>query len=86
MAEDTWQMAILVCGVRHTNRLASSGFTPRSKWACRWIGVMLKRIGKIPRVIITDGLLSYGYLMDKAQAPKRKLQSTSSATSIINRE
>jgi transposase-like protein len=36
----------------------------RSKWACRWIGIMLKRIGKIPRVIITDGLLSYHYLMD----------------------
>jgi transposase-like protein len=36
----------------------------RSRWACRWLGIMLKRIGKIPRVIITDGLLSYGYLMD----------------------
>jgi len=34
------------------------------KWACRWIGVMLKRIGKIPRVIITDGLSSYGYVME----------------------
>ena len=31
----------------------------RSKWACRWIGVKLKNIGKIPGVIITDGLLSY---------------------------
>jgi hypothetical protein len=33
------------------------------KWACRWIGVMLKRIGKIPRVIITDGLSSYSHVM-----------------------
>jgi len=32
------------------------------KWACRWIGVMLKRIGKIPRVIITDGLPGYGHV------------------------
>jgi len=33
------------------------------KWACRWIGVMLKRIGKIPRIIITDGLPGYGHVM-----------------------
>jgi transposase-like protein len=33
------------------------------KWACRWIGVMLKRIGKIPRVIITDGLPGYSHVM-----------------------
>ena len=33
------------------------------KWACRWIGVMLKRIGKIPRVIITDGLPGYNHVM-----------------------
>jgi len=30
---------------------------------CGWIGGMLKRIGKIPRVIITDGLASYRYLI-----------------------
>jgi len=34
------------------------------KWACRWIGVMLKRIGKIPRVIITDGLSGYSHVME----------------------
>jgi transposase-like protein len=33
------------------------------KWACRWIGIMLKRIGKIPRVIITDGLSSYSHVI-----------------------
>ena len=33
------------------------------KWACRWIGVMLKRIGKIPRIIITDGLPGYSHVM-----------------------
>jgi transposase-like protein len=32
------------------------------KWACRWIGIMLKRIGKIPRVIITDGLPGYNHV------------------------
>jgi transposase-like protein/predicted DNA binding CopG/RHH family protein len=34
------------------------------KWSCRWVGVMLKRIGKIPRVIITDGLPSYGHVIE----------------------
>ena len=33
------------------------------KWACRWIGVMLKRIGKIPKIIITDGLPGYHHVM-----------------------
>jgi transposase-like protein len=33
------------------------------KWACRWVGVMLKRIGKVPKVIITDGLSSYSHVM-----------------------
>ena len=33
------------------------------KWACTWIGVMLKRIGKLPRVIITDGLPGYSHVM-----------------------
>ena len=35
----------------------------RSRWACQWIGVQLKRLGKVPRVIITDGLLSYRYVV-----------------------
>jgi transposase-like protein len=39
----------------------------RSKWACRWIGVKLKSIGKMPGVIITDGLLSYHYLLEGAK-------------------
>ena len=26
-----------------------------NKWSCRWIGIKLKQIGKIPGVIVTDG-------------------------------
>jgi len=33
-----------------------------SKWSCRWIGIKLKQIGKIPGVIITDGLPGYNSL------------------------
>jgi transposase-like protein len=39
----------------------------RSRWSCRWIGITLKRMGKMPRVIITDGLLSYNYLLEGAR-------------------
>ena len=35
----------------------------RSQWACQWIGIQLKRIKIIPRVIVTDGLASYRYLL-----------------------
>ena len=35
----------------------------RSRWACQWIGVQLAQIKKIPQVIITDGLLSYRYVV-----------------------
>jgi transposase-like protein len=31
----------------------------KSQWACRWIGVKLKQMGKIPREVITDGLPGY---------------------------
>jgi transposase-like protein len=31
----------------------------RSQWACRWIGVKLKELGRIPKAIITDGLSGY---------------------------
>jgi transposase-like protein len=40
----------------------------KGEQACRWIGCMLKRIGKMPGVIITDGLLSYRYLAEGAKA------------------
>ena len=36
----------------------------KSKWACRWIGCKLKQIGKIPKIIVTDGLLSYHELVN----------------------
>jgi len=38
----------------------------RGTWACRWIGCQLKRIKKIPRVILTDGLAAYEHLLNGA--------------------
>jgi len=36
----------------------------RSKWTCKWIGCKLKQIGKLPKVIITDGLASYHNMIE----------------------
>jgi hypothetical protein len=33
-----------------------------NRWSCRWIGIKLKQIGKIPGVIVTDGLPGYNSL------------------------
>jgi transposase-like protein len=35
----------------------------KSQWSCRWIGVKLKEMGKIPREVITDGLTGYPSMM-----------------------
>ena len=59
-----WRYWFVVLDTQTGLPVLASLLPTRSKWACRWIGVMLKRIGKIPRVIITDGLLSYNNLMD----------------------
>lgn len=39
----------------------------RSQWACRWLGVQLRRLHKVPQVIITDGLQAYAYLAQGAK-------------------
>jgi transposase-like protein len=39
----------------------------RSPWACRWIGRQLRQLKKVPRVIITDGLQAYTYLVPGAK-------------------
>ena len=44
-----------------------------NKWSCRWIGIKLKQIGKIPGVIITDGLLGYNSLCSLIEGVKHIL-------------
>jgi transposase-like protein len=36
----------------------------RSQWACWWIGMKLKQMGKIPREVITDGLSGYRSMVE----------------------
>jgi transposase-like protein len=39
----------------------------RSQWTCRWLGAQLRRLNKVPQVIITDGLQAYAYLAQGAK-------------------
>jgi transposase-like protein len=39
----------------------------RSQWACRWLGRQLRQLKHVPRVLITDGLPAYAYVLPGAQ-------------------
>ncbi|MGH8056914.1 MAG: DDE-type integrase/transposase/recombinase [Candidatus Entotheonellia bacterium] len=39
----------------------------RGQWACRWVGAQLRQLKNIPRVILTDGLQAYAYLLPAAK-------------------
>jgi hypothetical protein len=39
----------------------------RGQWACRWVGRQLRQLQKVPKVLITDGLQAYAYLVPGAQ-------------------
>jgi hypothetical protein len=59
-------MAILVCSILKDTGLPLiySLMASKSKWSCKWIGEQLKNIKKIPRIIITLGMLGYDCLLD----------------------
>jgi hypothetical protein len=45
-----------------------AAFLPsRSQWACRWVGRQLRLLKQVPRVLITDGLAAYAYLVPAAK-------------------
>jgi transposase-like protein len=39
----------------------------RGQWACRWVDRQLRRLKKVPKVLITDGLQAYAYLVPGAK-------------------
>ncbi|MCP3999905.1 MAG: transposase, partial [Gammaproteobacteria bacterium] len=45
----------------------------KSRWSCQWIGCKLKHMGKIPKVIITDGLPGYPKLVGMLKGAKHVL-------------
>jgi transposase-like protein len=62
-----WQYWFVVLDV-HTELPVLAALLPsRSQWACRWIGRQLHGLKQVPRVIITDGLQAYEYLVPGAK-------------------
>jgi len=57
-----WRYWFVVMDAQTGLPVLTSLLPSTSKWACRWVGVMLKRIGKVPRIIITDGLPGYNHV------------------------
>ena len=39
----------------------------RGQWACRWVGRQLRQLKQVPKVLITDGLQAYAYLVPGAK-------------------
>lgn len=57
----------------------------RTRWACRFVGCQLKRIKKIPRVIITDGLAAYEALLAGAQHVLCRFHHQQGVTTWLNK-
>jgi len=53
--------------------LVTSLLASKSKWSIEWIGIKLKRLKKMPRVLITDGMLGYDCLLKLDQRIKHIL-------------
>jgi transposase-like protein len=62
-----WQYWFVVLDVTTELPVLAALLPSRSQWACRWVGAQLHRLKKIPRVIITDGLQAYAYLVPGAK-------------------
>lgn len=62
-----WQYWFVVLDVTTELPVLGALLPSRSQWACRWIGAQLRQLKKIPRVIITDGLQAYAYLVPGAK-------------------
>jgi transposase-like protein len=62
-----WQYWFVVLDVDTELPVLAALLPSRSPWACRWIGWQLRRLKQVPRVIITDGLQAYAYLVPGAK-------------------
>jgi transposase-like protein len=63
----TWYYWFVVLDHNTGLPIVASLLATKSQWACRWIGVQLRRVGVVPKVLITDGLLSYSHVLAGAK-------------------
>ena len=62
-----WHYWVVVLEVTTELPVLAALLPSRSQWACRWVGAQLRQLKKIPRMIITDGLQAYAYLVPAAK-------------------
>jgi transposase-like protein len=62
-----WQYWFVVLDVPTELPVLAVLLPSRSQWACRWVGAQLHQLKKMPRVIVTDGLQAYAYLLPAAK-------------------
>jgi len=67
MIRGRWHDWFVVLDVTTELPVLAALLPSRSQWACRWLGVQLRRLHKVPQVIITDGLQAYAYLAQGAK-------------------
>ena len=68
-----WYYWFVVLDLKTGLPILASLLETKSRWSCLWIGCKLKQMGKIPKVIITDGLLSYHALVGMLKGAKHIL-------------
>jgi hypothetical protein len=61
-----WQYWFVVLDVPTELPVLTALLPSRSQWACRWLGRPLHVLKQVPRVLITDGLPAYAYLVPGA--------------------
>jgi transposase-like protein len=62
-----WHYWFVVLDVTTELPVLAALLPSRSQWTCRWLGAQLRRLNKVPQVIITDGLQAYAYLAQGAK-------------------
>jgi len=62
-----WHYWFVVLDAKTEIPITCSLLPTLSKWSCRWIGIKLKLLGKVPSVIVTDGLAGYKSMLPEVK-------------------
>jgi transposase-like protein len=62
-----WQYWFVVLDVPTELPVLAALLPSRGQWAGRWVGAQLRQLKQVPRVLITDGLPAYAYLLPAAK-------------------
>ena len=62
-----WYYWFVVLDVSSELPVLAALLPSRGQWAWRWVGRQLRQLNKVPKVLITDGLQAYAYLVPGAK-------------------